>query len=76
MKARKKPSRLAKALLKTAAGMRKSGILDRAAYEKIVERRLSRPAEGKRKSTVPELSVSEIRERGATFPGFRWLKPG
>jgi hypothetical protein len=38
MKAKKKPSRLAKTLLKTAADMRKSGILDRAAYDKIALR--------------------------------------
>jgi hypothetical protein len=51
-KPKKKPSRLAKALLETAAGMRESGVLHRAAYEKIAARRLSRPAvEGKRKST-------------------------
>jgi hypothetical protein len=39
-KVRKKPSRLAKALLETAAGMRKSSLLDRAAYDKITTRHL------------------------------------
>jgi putative transcriptional regulator len=37
---RKKPSRLAKALLETAAGMRKAGLLDREAYDKITLRHL------------------------------------
>jgi putative transcriptional regulator len=37
-RARKKPSRLTKALLETAADMRRSGILDRATYAKITMR--------------------------------------
>jgi hypothetical protein len=41
-KAKKKPSRLAKALLETAAGMHKSGLLDRAAYGKITLRHRGR----------------------------------
>jgi hypothetical protein len=39
-KAKKKPSRLGKALLETAAGMLKSGLLDRVAYDKITLRHL------------------------------------
>ena len=41
-KVKKKPIRLAKALLETAAGMRKSGLLDRAAYDKIARRHRGR----------------------------------
>jgi putative transcriptional regulator len=37
---RKRPSRLAKALLETATGMRKAGLLDREAYDKITLRHL------------------------------------
>jgi putative transcriptional regulator len=36
----KKPSRLARALVETAGGMRKTGLLDRAAFEKITMRHL------------------------------------
>jgi putative transcriptional regulator len=39
-KTKKKPSRLAKALLETAEGMRKAGLLDRQAYDKITMRHL------------------------------------
>lgn len=38
MKRKKKPSRLAKVLLKTAEGMQKSGLLGRATYDKIAQR--------------------------------------
>jgi putative transcriptional regulator len=37
---KKKPSGLAKALLETATDMRKSGLLDRATYDKITLRHL------------------------------------
>jgi len=39
-KKKKKPSRLAKALLETAGDMRKAGLLDRATYAKITMRHL------------------------------------
>lgn len=38
--AKRKPSRLAKALLDTAEGMRRTGLLDRATYNKITMRHL------------------------------------
>lgn len=38
--AKKNPSRLAKALLETADGMRKAGLLDKATHEKITLRHL------------------------------------
>jgi putative transcriptional regulator len=40
MTKKKKPSRLAKALLDTAMDMRKAGLLDRATYDKITLRHL------------------------------------
>jgi putative transcriptional regulator len=40
MTTKKKPSRLAKALLETAGDMRKAGLLDRATYDKITMRHL------------------------------------
>lgn len=40
MAKKKKPSRLAKALLETAEGMHKAGLLDRNAYAKITMRHL------------------------------------
>ena len=40
MAEKKKPSRLAKALLETAVDMRKAGLLDRATYDKITIRHL------------------------------------
>jgi putative transcriptional regulator len=40
MTQRKKPSRLTKALLETAAGMRKAGLFDREVYDKITLRHL------------------------------------
>ena len=41
-RAKNKPSRLAKALLATAAGMRKAGLLDRVTHDKITLRHLGR----------------------------------
>lgn len=38
--AKKKPSRLAKALIETAEGMRKAGLLDAKTYDKITMRHL------------------------------------
>jgi putative transcriptional regulator len=56
-KVKKKPSRLAEALLETAAGMHKSGLLDRAAYDKITLRHLGPPDTLK----VPPISATQIR---------------
>ena len=55
-KVKKKPSRLAEALLETAAGMHKSGLLDRAAYDKITLRHL-----GPHTPKVPPISGTQIR---------------
>ena len=38
---KKKPSRLAKALVETAKGMHNTGLLDRATYDKITTRHLA-----------------------------------
>jgi putative transcriptional regulator len=53
----RKPSRLARALLETAEGMRRSGLLDRATHDKITLRHLGRAAAPK----VTSLSPSQIR---------------
>jgi putative transcriptional regulator len=55
-KVKKKPSRLAEALLETAADMHKSGLLDRAAYDKITLRHL-----GSDTPKVPPISATQIR---------------
>ncbi len=55
-KVKKKPSRLAEALLETATGMHKSGLLDRAAYDKITLRHL-----GPDTPKVPPISATQIR---------------
>jgi putative transcriptional regulator len=55
-KVKKKPSRLAEALLETAAGMHKSGLLDRAAYDKITLRHL-----GPHTAKAPPISATQIR---------------
>ena len=57
MKKAKRPSGLAKALLETAAGMRKSGLLDRATYDKITMRHLGPGTTPK----VPPISATQIR---------------
>lgn len=56
-KAKKKPSRLAKALLETAADMHKSGLLDRTAYNKITLRHLGPD----NTPMVPSMSATQIR---------------
>ena len=43
MAKKKKPSRLAKTLLRTAKDMRKADLLDRASYHKITLRHLTGP---------------------------------
>jgi putative transcriptional regulator len=53
----KKPSRLTKALLETADDMRRAGILDAAAHEKITLRHLG----GKADAVAKPISGDEIR---------------
>jgi putative transcriptional regulator len=57
MTKKRKPSRLTKALLETAAGMRKADLLDRAAYEKITMRHLGAQNVPK----VASISAGQIR---------------
>ena len=59
---KKKPSRLAKALLETADGMRKAGLLDRGTYDKITLRHLDANSAPK---TVPMTGaqIRALRER-------------
>ena len=58
MTAIKKPSRLAKALLETADGMRKAGLLDKAAHEKITLRHFRTQTALK----VPPMTGARIRK--------------
>ena len=44
----KQPSRLTKALLETAADMHRSGVIDAAAYKKIILRHRDETAEQKK----------------------------
>jgi putative transcriptional regulator len=53
----KRPSRLAKALLETADGMRKIGLMDEATHEKITLRHL-----GAAKPAVKPISGTQIRK--------------
>jgi putative transcriptional regulator len=55
-KARTTPSRLAKAMIETAADMRKGGLLDAPAHDKITIRHL-----GTREAKVAPVTASEIR---------------
>jgi len=57
----KKPSRLTKALLETAAEMRKAGLLDRASHEKITLRHLG----AKDTPKVAPISAEQIRSMRA-----------
>jgi len=57
MTKKKKPSRLAKALLETADDMRRIGILDAAAHDKITLRHLGDAAD----VTAKPISAKEIR---------------
>jgi putative transcriptional regulator len=54
---KKKPSRLTKALLETAADMRKSGLLDRATHDKITLRHLG----SKTTPSVKPITGAQIR---------------
>jgi putative transcriptional regulator len=56
--ARKRPSRLANALLETAEGMRKVGLLDKTVHEKITLRHLGPQAIAK----VRPITGSQIRK--------------
>ena len=62
MTRKKKPSRLAKALLETAEGMRKSGLLDRATYDKITLRHLG-PKDTPKVAPITAEQIRAIRER-------------
>jgi putative transcriptional regulator len=55
--AKKKTSRLTKALLETAEGMHRAGVLDQAAYDKITLRHLG----GKDAPRVTPLTPEQIR---------------
>ena len=56
MTIKKKPSRLAKALLETAADMRKADLLDQATYDKITMRHL-----GPHMPKVASITAGQIR---------------
>ena len=57
-----KPSRLAKALLETAADMRKAGLLDRATYDKITMRHLG-PKDMPEVAPITAEQIRAMRER-------------
>lgn len=58
----KKPSRLAKELVETAAGMHKAGLLDRTTYDKITMRHLD-PNDLPRIAPVTASQIRVMRER-------------
>jgi putative transcriptional regulator len=62
MTRKKKPSRLAEALLETAAGMHKAGLLDRAAYDKITMRHLG-PKDAPKVAPITAEQIRTMRER-------------
>ncbi len=62
MTQKKKPSRLAKALLETAAGMRKAGLLDQATYNKITMRHLG-PKDIPKVAPITAGQIRAMRER-------------
>src|SRR5882762_5383651 len=62
MTRKKKPSRLAKALLETAEGMRKSGLLDRSTYDKITLRHLG-PEDTPEVAPITAEQIRAMRER-------------
>jgi putative transcriptional regulator len=59
---KKKPSRLAKALLETAEGMRKAGLLDRATHDKITMRHIG-PTGAPKVAPVTAEQIRAMRER-------------
>jgi putative transcriptional regulator len=62
MTRKKKPSRLAKALLETAEGMRKAGLLDRSTYDKITLRHLG-PKDTPKVAPITAEQIRAMRER-------------
>ena len=60
--ATKQPSRLAKALLETADGMRRVGLMDEATLEKITLRHLG-PQDGPKVEPITSAQIRELRER-------------
>ncbi len=60
--AKRKPSRLAKALLETAEGMRTTGLLDRATYDKITLRHLG-PKSTPKTAPMTGAQIRAVRER-------------
>ena len=61
-KKKKRPSRLAKALLETAAGMRTAGLLDRETYDKITLRHLD-PNGAPKPPPMTGAQIRALRER-------------
>ena len=59
---KKKTSRLANALLETAGGMRKAGLMDRATYDKITLRHLG-PKDTPRVAPIPPEQIRTMRTR-------------
>jgi putative transcriptional regulator len=59
---KKKPSRLAKALLETADGMRKAGLLNRATHDKVTMRHLG-PMDAPKVAPVTPEQIRTMRER-------------
>ena len=62
MTTKKKPSRLTKALLETARGMRKAGLLDRKTYDKITLRHLN-PKHAAKPAPMTGSQIRALRER-------------
>jgi putative transcriptional regulator len=60
--ARTKPSRLTTALLETAKGMHKAGVLDDGAYEKITLRHLG-GKDAPRTASITPTQIRALRER-------------
>ena len=60
--AKKKPSRLATALLDTAEGMRRAGLLDKAAHDKITLRHLG-PDNTLKIAKISGAQIRKLRER-------------
>jgi len=69
----RKPSRLAKALMETAEGMHRAGVLDHATYEKITMRHLG-PQDMPKVAPISAEQIRAMRERArmsqAVFAGY------
>jgi len=59
---KRKPSRLAKSLLETAAGMRKADLLDQVTYDKITMRHLG-PKDRPKVTLITAGQIRAMRER-------------